>query len=129
MIVLLLGFLTYLFVTMNSLLLVARGFCFVLLFSSSVCIMKLLVLFSLHKSAISSLNLAISELWSQGDFCRVESFLDCLSISTCSSMKDFIAMTSMFSKFTFSSRERLVSSIFVRFYYWSFINKRRMQRW
>ena len=49
MIVLFLGFLTYLFVTMKSLLLVARGFCFVLSFSSSVCIMKLLVLFSLHK--------------------------------------------------------------------------------
>ena len=129
MIVLFLGLLTNLFGTTKSLLLVAGGFYFVLSFSSIVCIMQLLVLFLLYKLAISSLNLAISELWSQGDFCRVESFLDCLSISTCSSMKDFIAMTSMFSKFTFSSRERLVSSIFVRFYYWSFINKRRMQRW
>ena len=129
MIVLFLGLLTNLFGTTKSLLLVAGGFYFVLSFSSIVCIMQLLVLFLLYKLAISSLNLAISELWSQGDFCRVESFLDCLSISICSSMKDFIAMTSMFSKFTFSSRERLVSSIFVRFYYWSFINNRRMQRW
>ena len=80
MIVLFLGLLTYLFGTMKSLLLVAGGFCFVLSFSSSVCIMKLLVLFSLHKLAISSLNLAISELWSQGDFCRVESFLTALAL-------------------------------------------------
>ena len=109
MVVLFLGLLTNLFGTTKSLLLVAGGFCFVLLFSSIVCIMQLLVLFSLYKLAISSLNLSISELWSQGVFCRVESFLDCLSINLCSYMKDFIAMTSMFSKVTFSSRQRLVS--------------------
>ena len=109
MIVLFLGLLTNLFGTTKSLLLVAGGFCFVLSFSSIVCIMQLLVLFLLYKLAISSLNLAISELWSQGVFGRVESFLDCLSINLCSYMKDFIAMTSMFSKVTFSSRQRLVS--------------------
>ena len=52
-------------------------------------------------NAISSVNLAVSELWSQGDFCRVASFPDCLNIN--------IAVISMLSEFTVSSRERQAS--------------------
>ena len=48
---------------------------------------------------------------SLGDFSGVESFSDCFSIKTWSTIKDCIAITSVFNRFTISSRERLLFTL------------------
>ena len=48
---------------------------------------------------------------SLGDFSSVESFSDCFDIKTRSTIKDCIATTLVFHKFTLSSRERLLLTL------------------
>ena len=61
--------------------------------------------FCWRRMSLTSFNRWTSEEMSLGDFSRVEFFSYCFIIKTWSTLKDCITITSVFNKFTLSSRD------------------------